>query len=70
MPLLQFDRGRGCQQLCCAAGCASARASDDGTVYARAASVMVPYDFGAERPRRLSPPEREWLSAYLEPAPQ
>ena len=43
---------------------------DDGTVYARAASVMVPYDFGAERPRRLTEQEKSWLSAYLEPAPQ
>jgi len=42
---------------------------DDGPVYARAASVMVPYDFGAERPRRLTPEERGWLTAYLEPAP-
>ena len=35
---------------------------DDGTIYARASSVMVPYDFGAERPRRLTPHEREWLA--------
>ena len=39
---------------------------DDGTVYARASSVMVPYDFVAERPRRLTPDERDWLGKYLE----
>ncbi len=39
----------------------------DGPVYARAASVMVPYDFANERPRRLTPEEKEWLSVYLEP---
>ena len=41
---------------------------DDGTVYARAASVMVPYDFAKERPRRLTADEKSWLAAYLEPA--
>ena len=41
---------------------------DDGSVYARAASVMVPYDFANERPRRLSPEEKGWLGAYLEPS--
>jgi len=41
---------------------------DDDTIYARASSVMVPYDFGHERPRRLTPQEREWLAAYLDPA--
>ncbi len=38
-----------------------------GPVYATAASTMVPYDFAAERPRRLTPEEREWLAGYLEP---
>jgi acyl-CoA thioester hydrolase len=42
---------------------------DDGTVYATAASVMVPYDFTNERPRRLTPDEKEWLTEFLEPAP-
>ena len=41
--------------------------ADDGSAYARAASVMVPYDFTNERPRRLSAEEKQWLSAYLEP---
>jgi len=40
---------------------------DDGPVYARAASVMVPYDFVNERPRRLSAQEKQWLAQYLEP---
>jgi acyl-CoA thioester hydrolase len=44
---------------------------DDGTVrrvYLRASSVLAPYVFGSERPRRISPVEREVLSRYLEPA--
>jgi acyl-CoA thioester hydrolase len=40
---------------------------DDGSLYARAASLMVPYDFANERPRRLTPQEKQWLGAYLEP---
>ncbi|GAA4372023.1 hypothetical protein GCM10023146_21950 [Nocardioides caricicola] len=36
-------------------------------VYARAKTVLTPYVFATERPRRLSPVERETLSAYLEP---
>jgi acyl-CoA thioester hydrolase len=39
----------------------------DGTVYATAGSTMVPYDFAAARPRRLTPEERTWLKVYLEP---
>ncbi len=42
---------------------------DDGTVYARARSVMVPYDFENERPRRLTSAEKEWLTVYLDAAP-
>ncbi len=38
----------------------------DGTVYATAGSTMVPYDFAAARPRRLTPEEKAWLSDYLE----
>lgn len=33
-------------------------------VYARASSVMVPYDFSGGRPRRLSPQERTFLLRY------
>ena len=40
---------------------------DDGPVYVRAATVMVPYDVKAERPRRVSEDEREALSNFLEP---
>ncbi len=36
-------------------------------IYARARSLMVPYDFARERPRRLSPSERVFLDAYLGP---
>jgi acyl-CoA thioester hydrolase len=38
-----------------------------GLVYATASSVMVPYDFAAERPRRLTADEKAWLAGYLEP---
>ena len=39
---------------------------DDGPVYARAATVLVPYDVDAARPRRLSDEERAALEPYLE----
>lgn len=37
------------------------------TVYARAHTVMAPYVFAEERPRRLTEEERAGLSVYLEP---
>jgi acyl-CoA thioester hydrolase len=40
---------------------------DETTVFARAASVIVPYDLDAERPRRVSADERAFLERYLEP---
>ncbi len=40
--------------------------ADHSIVYATASSTMVPYDFRNERPRRLSPEERQWLSAFTE----
>lgn len=42
----------------------------DGTrrVYLRARTVLTPYVFAAERPRRLTGAEREALAAFLEPA--
>lgn len=40
----------------------------DRTVYLRASSVLAPFVFAAERPRRLSGVEREVLGRYLEPA--
>ncbi|RAG86581.1 acyl-CoA thioesterase [Streptacidiphilus pinicola] len=36
-------------------------------VYARAATICVPYDLAAGRPRRLTPGERAFLAEYLEP---
>jgi acyl-CoA thioester hydrolase len=41
---------------------------DDTTVFATAASVLVPYDLVAERPRRIAPEERSFLERYVEPA--
>ena len=42
--------------------------SDHGRrVYLRAASVLTPYVFATERPRRLLAEEKEALAAYLEP---
>ena len=40
---------------------------DEDTVFARAASVLVPYDFTNSRPRRLSDAERSFLGGYLRP---
>lgn len=40
---------------------------DEGRVYARAASTLVPFDLAQQRPRRLSASEREWLGQWLEP---
>jgi acyl-CoA thioester hydrolase len=39
---------------------------DTGTVYARAATVVVPYDLEAERPRRLTAGERAFLEGYFD----
>jgi acyl-CoA thioester hydrolase len=39
------------------------------TVYLRATSVLAPYVFATERPRRITPEERASLEAYLEPTP-
>ena len=40
---------------------------DGRRVYLRARSVLTPYVFDAERPRRVSPQEREVLERFLEP---
>ena len=40
---------------------------DDETVFARAASLLVPFDLTAQRPRRVSPEERAFLTQYVEP---
>jgi acyl-CoA thioester hydrolase len=45
--------------------------ADEGsgrTVYLRASSVLAPYVFASERPRRISDLEREVLGRYFEPA--
>jgi acyl-CoA thioester hydrolase len=39
---------------------------DDGPVYAEAATVLVPFDVGAARPRRVSDEERAALEPFLE----
>ncbi len=42
---------------------------DARTVYLRATSVLAPYVFATERPRRITPEERASLEVYLESAP-
>ncbi|MFI9392143.1 acyl-CoA thioesterase [Streptomyces bauhiniae] len=37
---------------------------DADTVYVRASTVVVPFDFEAQRPRRITPEEREFLQEY------
>ena len=39
---------------------------DDSMLFARAASLLVPYDLDAEHPRRLTPEERAFLERYVE----
>ncbi|MER8017463.1 acyl-CoA thioesterase [Streptomyces bauhiniae] len=42
---------------------------DADTVYVRASTVVVPFDFEAQRPRRITAEEREFLQEYRdEPA--
>ncbi|MET7676309.1 acyl-CoA thioesterase [Streptomyces seoulensis] len=42
---------------------------DADTVYVRASTVVVPFDFEAQRPRRITTEEREFLQEYRdEPA--
>jgi acyl-CoA thioester hydrolase len=40
---------------------------DEGTLASRARSVLVPFDLGFGRPRRLSEQERLFLEAWTEP---
>ncbi|MEV8068742.1 MULTISPECIES: thioesterase family protein [unclassified Streptomyces] len=37
---------------------------DGDTVYVRASTVIVPFDFEAQRPRRITAEEREFLQEY------
>ena len=43
---------------------------EDREVYVRATTVLAPYVFGEERPRRITPDERRRLDQFLEPAPR
>ncbi|HEY0891115.1 MAG TPA: thioesterase family protein [Nocardioides sp.] len=44
------------------------QAGEERTVFLRATSVLTPYVFATEQPRRLTAEERAGLEAYLEPA--
>lgn len=39
---------------------------DEGQVYARASTVVVPYDLAAGRPRRITEEEKTYLLMYLD----
>ncbi|MFJ3661022.1 acyl-CoA thioesterase [Streptomyces sp. NPDC090119] len=41
---------------------------DADTVYVRASTVVVPFDFEAQRPRRITAEEREFLREYRDEA--
>ncbi|CAL9452353.1 hypothetical protein SUDANB140_02474 [Streptomyces sp. enrichment culture] len=41
---------------------------DGDVVYVRASTVIVPFDFEAQRPRRLTADEREFLQEYADDA--
>ncbi|MFJ4004261.1 acyl-CoA thioesterase [Streptomyces sp. NPDC090023] len=41
---------------------------DADTVYVRASTVVVPFDFEAQRPRRITAAEREFLREYQDEA--
>lgn len=41
---------------------------DGDLVYARASTVVVPFDFAAQRPRRITDAEREFLEEYRDDA--
>ncbi|MFH8405043.1 acyl-CoA thioesterase [Streptomyces sp. NPDC018019] len=41
---------------------------DEDAVYVRASTVVVPYDFAAQRPRRITAEEKEFLREYLDDA--
>ncbi|MEU1281169.1 thioesterase family protein [Streptomyces sp. NPDC005805] len=40
--------------------------NDPATVYVRAATVVVPFDLAAQRPRRISAEEKSFLLEYLD----
>jgi acyl-CoA thioester hydrolase len=39
---------------------------DDDLVYVRASTVVVPFDFETERPRRITAEEKEFLREYMD----
>lgn len=39
---------------------------DGGAVVARARTLMVPFDLDRQRPRRLAPEEKAWLTSWLD----
>ncbi len=39
---------------------------DGDQVYVRASTVIVPFDFEAQRPRRITAEEREFLQEYMD----
>ncbi len=39
---------------------------DEDTVYVRASTVVVPYDFAQQRPRRITAEEKSFLREYLD----
>lgn len=41
---------------------------DEDVVYVRASTVVVPFDFEAQRPRRITAEEREFLDEYRDDA--
>ncbi|MFF0224371.1 acyl-CoA thioesterase [Streptomyces sp. NPDC004629] len=41
---------------------------DGEEIYVRASTVIVPYDFEAQRPRRITAEEREFLREYMDDA--
>ncbi|MBC9718052.1 acyl-CoA thioesterase [Streptomyces sp. TRM66268-LWL] len=41
---------------------------DEDIVYVRASTVIVPFDFEAQRPRRITAEEREFLEEYADDA--
>jgi acyl-CoA thioester hydrolase len=47
-------------------GADAADGASGGAVYASAASVLVPYDLAAQRPRRFTDAERDYLKNFLD----
>ncbi|MEV6836832.1 thioesterase family protein [Streptomyces sp. NPDC051133] len=41
---------------------------DEDTIYVQASTVIVPFDFEAQRPRRITAAEREFLEGYRDAA--